>query len=469
MGSSKKELFAKQLEAISTSRWQELRDNQKKKLSKDKEPSNNINHISDQKKKGEVIEKKASFNQAEVTPTKTLPKVKISTETNEPKKNERPTIHEKVVSHPKTKKPIRDTIETQITPIRDTELQTTENKGHIHTSKRDTIGTHTETQKFKRRGRKKRTSCTFHHLSGNAKKLLIAIYQQCVFKQSYESDFIEKTHLAEISGVKISSIKTTIYRLRSYGLLEFNSATHGRGSMWKFGISKTAYDDISIYMSSISKGTIRDTHRDTIMPSSSSVLNNNITTTKLPPDWLKINFSHLSKVLDNYGEIFSHRQLTSIFNAMVKPLTAKDIQISIDRFTFGLSNYPDEKKYKRNVRVGSLIESLKSGELWLEFRYISPEEKPLFGVFEKMYKKFNLELSDNFNQWINDDKERKYKYYESQVGTTHFFDERVFRENAMKDYMAKVFPKRRRKYIEELMGEENGDLLNRFERIMEYQ
>src|SRR3990167_2834918 len=233
--------------------------------------------------------------------------------------------------------------------------------------------TQTATQKLVKNkpgaGRPKIDFFDYSSLIGNELNITSEIYSECLKSKSLETDYIEKNEFSQRVKVKSGAIRTSCARLRAKGVLDDFIATKGRGSAWKFVLSENIYHQVSL-KNSLKSALISDTNSDTrILSSSSDINNNKNTTTQLPVDWKKIEYAELQKTLNLFSERFGLAQIKTVFSEAGDLITAEDVQTSIHNFTLGLNNYiqkPSPGIYDRKVKIASLLESLKNGEMFVD-------------------------------------------------------------------------------------------------------
>lgn len=219
-------------------------------------------------------------------------------------------------------------------------------------------------------GRPKKIVLNYSSLVGNELKIVNEVYSECVKSQSLETGFIEKNSFSQRVKVKAGAIRTSCARLRAKNVLDDFIATKGRGSSWKFALSESIYQQISLIFS-MKNASISDTNSDTITPSSrsSNINNKTTTTTQLPDDWKKITYQELQKALAVYNEVFGITQLKSIYIASSQTMSASDVQSSINNFTESLNNYikkPSGGAHARKTKIATLLEHLKNGEMFVD-------------------------------------------------------------------------------------------------------
>src|SRR3990167_9103036 len=232
--------------------------------------------------------------------------------------------------------------------------------------------TQTATQQLRKNyskaGRPKIECFDYTKLVGNELKLTNEIYTECLKSKSFETGYIEKHEFSQRVKVKSGAIRTSCTRLKSKDILEDFIATKGRGSAWKFVLSENIFHQISM-KNTLKLSAISDTISDTKILSSSSDINNKNTTTQLPADWKKIEYAELQKTLNIFNERFGLAQIKTVFAEAGDLITSEDVQTSIHNFTIGLNNYiqkPSSGIYDRKVKIATLLESLKNGEVFID-------------------------------------------------------------------------------------------------------
>src|SRR3989338_1566437 len=218
-------------------------------------------------------------------------------------------------------------------------------------------------------GRPKFTIFDYASLVGNELNIINEIYSECLKSKSFETNFLEKNEFSQRVKVKPGAIRNSCRRLRKKSVLEDFITTKGRGSAWKFVLSESIYHQISV-KNSLNSIPISGTNSGTkILSSSSDINNKNTTTTQLPADWKKIEYAELQKTLNFFSERFGLAQIKTVFAEAGDLITAEDVQTSIHNFTIGLNNHiqkPSPGIYNRKVKVASLLESLKNGEMFVD-------------------------------------------------------------------------------------------------------
>jgi len=280
----------------------------------------------------------------------------------------------------------------------------------------DTEATQVTTQKITVKNRVGRpeldTIVTYSQLRGNALKIINAIYLECIKRKQLETQFIEKSLFSQRVMVKKGSIRTTCVRLRERAVLNDFIATKGPGASWKFVLSESIYNQMTLE-SNANNLINSDTHSNTKMLSSSSNINTT-TTIQLPDPWKKIKYDHLQKVLNHFGERFGLSQMKSIYREIENNLTAEEVQKSIDHFVYSLEHCGTSPFHNRKVKIATLLETLKNGEVFKEFRYVSPEE-------EKRHR-LNKEIEQKKKEIEENVFEEKFRAYFAGLSQTEIED-----------------------------------------------
>ena len=140
---------------------------------------------------------------------------------------------------------IRDT-KSDATPvsIRDTILIANHNE-KVETSENGLIGTFKERNDLYHQHknlnqnliRTKSTRFEYLDLTGNEKRIVDEIINNCIIVGELTTPFIKKIDLSTNTGVKVGALKTTICRLKDKNVITAYIATKGRNSSWKISLS----------------------------------------------------------------------------------------------------------------------------------------------------------------------------------------------------------------------------------------
>ena len=310
------------------------------------------------------------------------------------------------------------------------------------------------------------TKSFFTSYSGLHKEILILLHDLCSHTGRNLTPPVAADYLSSQLGNNITTVRTAISRLKRRGAIELVDYKDGRSGWSRYKLDDDLFRDMSL----LSKNNYRESQGDIVLTAKS------VSTSKigafskkekdnddLPGEWKNIKLESLNKVLSIYHNTFSIRQLISVYRSEGKKLTAKQIQDSIDQFSYGLNNFPEEGFYKRQKPVASLLEHLKEGRAFVEPRYLTSEDKMVYNI----YKKLMVDLEENkmgeFSKWISTDKEKKEQYYKAKKGSTEHWDERVFVNDAKKDFLENQWVSYKRSRVKEFITD--SEMLIKFENI----
>jgi len=224
---------------------------------------------------------------------------------------------------------------------------------------------------------------TYLPVSGIKKIIVDTTYEICTYNNQKITPPISLNSLVSICNSEKGTIKTTRNRLiNEDGILIMEldkDSLHGRGAVMCYSFSEWFWQDIKNNYHRKYNQDKRVTKRVTGGFSSSSSLN---TTTKnknsLPNDWRKLSYKDLASALSKVNENFGLAQIQSIYNTQLETgalMSANDVQVSINNFTYTLENNPKSSVLNRRVKVASLLETLKNGEIYLDPMLLSDNEK----------------------------------------------------------------------------------------------
>lgn len=242
-------------------------------------------------------------------------------------------------------------------------------------------------------------------LTGIQRNIVIAMYRNCRINGGNVTQELTLDYIASVTNVTKKSIKTSINRLKQKSCISRVDYKDGRGGWVKYEISQHLFTELlqheglllpnmNLSQTVNNPFTQPITQHVTNLPSSSSKYINT-TTTDLPQEWKKIDFTPLSEI--NFGST----ELKNIFRKCPQHITDQVVQDSINQFAFGLKNNP--VRYK-NMHAPSaiLVKSLCDGNSWIENGYISAEEKlriekedRITNILEKQFKE------PKFLDWFN--------------------------------------------------------------------
>jgi hypothetical protein len=171
-------------------------------------------------------------------------------------------------------------------------------------------------------------------------------------------------------------------------------------------------------------------------------------------DWQRFELTAIQKALAPHREHFGLQQLKSLYSVIPDTLRTDQIQSSLNHFAYGLTHFPQKGCYQRRVKVATLMETLKEGRVFVEPRYLTPEQQALVPIYRNLVQQCEREKSQHFQQWLSVDRDEKYRYYRTQTGSTEYYDERVFVEKAKKDFFEPYWVQKKQAALEAVMGKE---------------
>lgn len=215
-------------------------------------------------------------------------------------------------------------------------------------------------------------------LAGIQKNIFFYIIDICSARGTLDTGHILATDLAYAGSCSVGSAKTSLVRLiEKYLVIRFRGKTSKGGHMI-LGITKEI-QSAAIQAQAALFSPFKVAYRDNITGNvignnniSSSNIYINKTTTVLPEDWKKIDFSLLSSI----G--FTEQHLFDIYATNL--CTPEMAQESINHFAFGLEQ-GKYKDYDDPIKV--FIGRLRKGNVWLEPKYESPKTKALRELLER--------------------------------------------------------------------------------------
>jgi len=258
----------------------------------------------------------------------------------------------------------------------------------------------------------------FSMLVGLQRKIVILLYEQCLYSRSKTTNMISLEWFANKVKTTPGAVKNALWRLQEKCIISKVGFKSGRGGCSQYELKSSIYNDI-LHSETVSK-PLANREQTVSKPlaqplaqplaslsSSSSNLNlDKTTTTKvgpraLPPEWSEINYTSLEHVGFGAGHI------DQIFKR--GELTPEQTQDSIDAFSFDLSRN-DKLKEIKTTPIRYLMGKLGSGELYVPPpNYLSPEEESLKLYLEQKKKRqkakeeMEKEASNfAFEEWIQE-------------------------------------------------------------------
>lgn len=221
---------------------------------------------------------------------------------------------------------------------------------------------------------------TIKKLTGIQKNIFLYIINVCTARGALDTGNILSADLANASNCSFGSAKTSLNRLVDKHLVVRHQGKACRGGHMVLGITKEI-QAAAIQAQKALFNPLKLSNTDNVTSNkmsnngsySSSIYNNKNTTTILPDEWKKIDFSSLSEI----G--FSETQLRQLYQS--NATTPEIVQESINHFAYGLEYNPKLKTYPDPLNV--LMGVLRKSGNWVEKNYVSPKERALQQLLER--------------------------------------------------------------------------------------
>ncbi len=335
--------------------------------------------------------------------------------------NERKVLNKRNYSHLRViqeniKNVIRDKVETNRRQTRD-KVETNRRQT------RDKVETQLETEletKWRQTRDKNEIEISFLSIAGNERQLILYIYFLCKKMLDRITMPLSIEHLEHACKIKKTSIKKSIQRLEKKNILIRENFKDGRGGWTRYSLSKKIYEEI-LHTEDSSLKNINwrqtedkveskpETELETRISSSSSVLNNKITTTTsclensneltLSQEWENTDISFLAEI----G--FSKHHLKQIVNQ--NKISYEEVQESIYAFAFDLKQNGKGKALKTSP-LNYFMGILRSGIPYAPpSNYKSPKEIAMEKLLEQKkaekerIKKLEDEIIQHeFEDWL---------------------------------------------------------------------
>ena len=300
-------------------------------------------------------------------------------------------------------------------------------------------------------------------LYGIQKKLAHFFVQCCIQRNKNNTGPLTSQTLCKMAGSTNKTVKKIVQRMIDKRLINRIGGKSGKGGFSTFALDQGFIDIIRLQLDLELNNAAMNNRFIDVAP----VLNGqNI----LPADWESIDLTPILEVFKKSNfkntQFFGKSQVKAIYASAGKKLTASDVQKSINLFAYGLANYSTEEPYKKMVNPGAiLLDTLKKGDVWVENKYLSPEEYSIYKIYLNLSKKIEEEKNNYFRKWLAIDKEEKYSFYQKKVSSTSYYDERVFQEIAWEDYKKNLWLKEKKSIIISILAI-SDDSFDKFESIV---
>lgn len=309
----------------------------------------------------------------------------------------------------------RDTIETHQEHIKSTiGTQTEHKKTH-----KNTIGSQQEHEKEHTKEHYKNTTGSqqeyitdtnvgLSYLTGIQKQILIMLYISCKKTRSHITEEFALINIASALNIRLGSVKTSLRRLEDKGFIRSVTFKKGRGGWTKFELPEKIYREILENDKEHNWNTLRtqqehnvDTYRNTekdTIPSSSSSLNiNKTTTTDIPEEW---EFDISAYALFGFTKV----QLKQLISLGLSPL---DVEDSLIHFA-----YDNTHSYLPKIltsKINFLMGLLRRGQKYTSEKYYNEQEKIIQEMAQREQARKRKLEEDRFTVWLanlNDDDEK---------------------------------------------------------------
>jgi hypothetical protein len=249
------------------------------------------------------------------------------------------------------------------------------------------------------------------NLSGIQLGLFNLLVDSCIDSGTNTTGKLNTNELSHKLSISFNSFKKSLYRLKAKTIITNIKGKRGKGGYTCISISiKSKNIALQIRKNQHSIDDSIDDNKKNTRPIYNS--NNIITTINKKEEenidsenpWMSINIFPL----EQYGLKQSHLKQLQKMNCT----TPEIVQESIHHMSYGLENTKDTKKYDYPIKV--LMGVLKKGDVWIEEKYIDPNERALKKIIDarkrKLLAKQKLisELKDiEFNNWFEELTESK--------------------------------------------------------------
>lgn len=225
---------------------------------------------------------------------------------------------------------------------------------------------------------------TIKKLSGIQKNIFYFIINVCSARNALDTGNILSSDIAFTANCTIGSAKTSLIRLIEKRIVVRLEGKASRGGHMVLGITKEI-QAAAIQAQQALFNPLKLTRTDNIMGNitnnaslySSSISKNNITTTSLPEEWERINFT----LLQHIG--FCETQIRQLHASNMT--TPSIVQDAINRFAYSLEYNDKVKIYSDPLNV--LMGVLRKGQRWNEPNYVEPKELALRQMVEEGRKR----------------------------------------------------------------------------------
>lgn len=301
-------------------------------------------------------------------------------------------------------------------------------------------------------------------LYGIQKKLAQFFVQSCIQRNQNKTGPVTAETLCHITGSTKKTIKKIIQRMIEKKIISRTEGKRGKGGFAIYILDNDFINIVRLQQELELDHAAINAKFSSINPM--PVNNNRV----LPESWENIDLTGLTEVFKNLKtkntQFFGKQQLKVIYNSGNK-LTFEDVQNSVYAFTYGIKNLLDEEPYKSMQNPAAILfETLKNGDKWQEKKFLSIEEDTIYKIYVNLVKKFNEEVKSHFKKWIAIDREIKFDSYKSTMGSTQFYNDRVFEEKAWEDFEKNIWSNERDKMILDIIGVSNKVVVDKIKLLV---
>ena len=301
-------------------------------------------------------------------------------------------------------------------------------------------------------------------LYGLQKKIAHFFVQSCLQRNQNNTGPVTAETLCNVIGSTKKTIKKIIQRMIEKKLIERIKGKSGKG-----GFSTYVLDSefINVLRLQLNLELDHFAINSKFIPANLKAFDNN---NSLPESWERIDLTNLAEAFKTANiknkQFFGKTQLKSIFSADMK-LSVEDLQNSISAFAYGLKNHNTEEPYASMINPAAVLyETLKNGDKWEERRFLSPEENVIYKVYLNLFKKLNNDMKNHYLKWVDTDRKEKFEHYRSKMGSTQFYNEKIFEEKSFEDYEKNIWPIERDKIILDTIGISNKSIIDKIKLIV---
>ncbi|MBA2650362.1 MAG: hypothetical protein H0U75_12370 [Legionella sp.] len=226
--------------------------------------------------------------------------------------------------------------------------------------------------------------------------LINIIFEHCHNNGSLITPPIETEEIRNALNVSPERVRNLIFRIVKKGGVKVLQYKSGQNAYRVFELPKSLYQAMIDVQHKQKRNLANQALAEPLASSLYSSSSLNITTTTdLTDEWKKIDLTPLKQI--NFGLI----ELKNIFKKCASLFRPEQIQDSINKFSFGITNNPTRYKGMKSPSA-VLVNHLCQGVLWEEDSYISQEEIDRVNK-ESQRREFLIKQfkQPKFIEWLN--------------------------------------------------------------------